>query len=51
LLVAFARKYQIAYEEAENGLQALLTYQQAVENRFDAIFMGMFPSAPRTPHP
>lgn len=40
LLVTFARKYSIAYQEAENGLQALLTYQQAVDHRFDVILMG-----------
>ncbi|KAF2684539.1 hypothetical protein K458DRAFT_366968 [Lentithecium fluviatile CBS 122367] len=41
LLVAFARKHSISYQEAENGLQALFTYQEAMTNRFDVILMDI----------
>jgi CheY-like chemotaxis protein len=39
LLVAFLRKQNIKYQEAENGLDALQKYQEG-SVRFDAILMG-----------
>jgi hypothetical protein len=37
--VAFLRKQNIKYQEAENGLDALQKYQEG-SVRFDAILMG-----------
>ncbi|KAF1358236.1 hypothetical protein EJ07DRAFT_32700, partial [Lizonia empirigonia] len=40
LLVAFTKKYNLRYEEAENGLEALRAYQSA-QMQFDVILMDM----------
>ncbi|KAH7384045.1 hypothetical protein DE146DRAFT_213649 [Phaeosphaeria sp. MPI-PUGE-AT-0046c] len=40
LLVAFMKKYNLPYAEAENGLEALRTYQSA-QDSFDIILMDM----------
>jgi len=39
LLVAFMRKYNIQYAEAENGLEAVRAYQSS-QLKFDVILMG-----------
>jgi hypothetical protein len=41
LLVAFTKKYNLQYSEAENGLEALRAYQSATV-QFDVILMGRF---------
>jgi CheY-like chemotaxis protein len=41
LLVAFMKKYNLQYTEAENGLEAVRAYQSS-QAKFDVILMGKF---------
>jgi hypothetical protein len=41
LLVAFMKKYNLQYAEAENGLEAVRAYQSS-QVKFDVILMGKY---------